>query len=114
MAHFNIDVDDDDNPIIGVYGLDPNENHVATDTLDGCPDNSSDEAWWADMNNSGNINILDVVQFRIPFLSSFNDPLGGSPADPKFNWRVDLVITGTNTINIQDVVALINVFGTSC
>jgi len=94
------DDDNDKHPTNSVVGVDVNEIYLAVDSMDNCPDNTSDEAWWPDMDNNTRINIIDVVKFVGPFLSRFGDPL--------FDRRVDLF--PNNWINIQDVVMMRDVF----
>jgi hypothetical protein len=75
------------------------ENHVHTDPLDACPDNSSDDVWPFDTKIDREINILDVVKF-IPVL-------GFCSGDPSYDQRYDLM--PDSCINILDVVKLIPV-----
>ena len=95
-----IDLDDDNDG-----QSDEREIYMRTDTLDACPDSSSDEAWWADVNNSAGVNINDISKFRVPFMANLGEPL--------YDKRFDVNMSGK--INIQDVSTMrAPVFGGSC
>ena len=77
---------------------------MGTDPLDACPDDPNDDAWPPDFKNDGNVNILDVVTFRLCFRSC--------TGDPSYDRRHDLDTSGC--VNILDVVKLRPLFRTWC
>jgi len=80
---------------------DDRENWMGTDPLDACPDDTNDDAWPPDVQNDGEVDILDVLRFK-PVLGSI---LGGSgPQDHKYNRRYDLNADGQ--IDILDVLMM--------
>ena len=92
--------DDDDND----GWSDILEIRMRTDTLDACPDDQFDDAWWADPTNNGKVNINDVTRFRLPFLTT--------EGEPSFEYRMDF--TGNGFININDVSKFRPVFTDTC
>jgi hypothetical protein len=99
----NPDDSDDDNDGF----TDVRENHMATDSLDACADDGTDDAWPADTNNDHSVNVLDLFGFIAPIRH-----LGGYYGEPDYNRRFD-----TNAdwgINVLDLFALVPHLGTGC
>jgi hypothetical protein len=80
------------------------ETFMETDAADQCPDNSGDNAWPPDVNNSGATNLTDVVLFGPTFNTA--------PPNPAYNARFDLNASGG--VNLSDVVAIGPFFSKSC
>jgi hypothetical protein len=72
---------------------------TGTDTLDGCPENTSDDAWAPDFNNDGRVIGLDVLFLRLSIASTY----GGTwwERDRTYNRRYDLNANGV--VNSLDV-----------
>jgi outer membrane protein assembly factor BamB len=88
---------------------DAEENWMGTDSLDACPDNTSDDALPPDIKNDRKVNILDVGKFR-PVIGS---ELGGSgPNDYNYDRRYDL--KDDAKINILDVTKIRPYMGQTC
>jgi len=85
------------------------EHWFGTDSLDACPDDRQDQAWPPDFKNDGNVNILDVVKFRLVIGSKMG---GSGPKDHNFDRRYDL--KNDAKINILDVVKMRPHFRTTC
>ena len=80
------------------------EDYVGTDFLDGCPDNSSDDAWPPDINKDTWVSILDVLLFKPVIVSDVGDP----NYDPRFDLNAD------ESISILDVLLYKPVIMTQC
>jgi hypothetical protein len=74
-------------PSPGGFFPDATEELIGTDPEDGCPDNSSDDAWPPDFNNSKSVTAADLVAFRQ------NAQWLGKP----YNARYDLNASGAIT-----------------
>jgi hypothetical protein len=98
------DLDDDDDGFEDIK-----EHWLGTDSLDACSDDRQDQAWPPDFKNDGNVNILDVVKFRLVIGSRLG---GGGPKDHMFDRRYDLKTD--SKINILDVVKMRPHFGMTC
>ena len=107
----DLDDDDDGDPDDGFNDgfEDIKEHWLGTDSLDACPDDRQDQAWPPDFKNDGNVNILDVVGFRLVIGSHLG---GGGPKDHNFDRRFDL--KNDAKINILDVVKMRPHFRTTC
>jgi len=80
---------------------DADENWIGADSLDACPENTSDDAWPPDVQNDGEVNVKDIVKFMPVIMSR----LGGTdPNDYNYDRRYDLYVNAR--INIQDVLKL--------
>jgi len=82
------------------------ETHAGTQPLDGCPDDSNDDAWPADIQaaqgcgfHNGQVNVLDVLCYK-PKLSG--------PYDARYD------LDATDTVNILDVLLFKPVYGGQC
>ena len=102
------DTDDDDDGIANAIWndgfTDTQENWTRTDSLSACSLTTSHYAWPADTNNSGFVDIFDIVPFRNPFFSS--------PGASRYNARFDL--SGAPPIDIFDVLLLAPHFFKGC
>jgi hypothetical protein len=81
------------------YWTDAAEGTIGTDPANDCDNGSGPDDWPPDFNNSQNIDILDILQFK---------PVFGGPST-----RHDLNVSG-GAIDILDVLATKPVFGQSC
>ncbi len=81
---------------------DGKERYIGTDPDDDCPDDTSDDAWPPDQKNDGNVNILDVVKYRLKL------EFRGYPYDPRYDLKADV------NVNILDIVLYRPVILTSC
>jgi Tol biopolymer transport system component len=97
------DVDDDDDGY-----SDSLEHFIATDSLDGCPNNPSHDAWPPDLNIDGTVNLMDSVLLKDAFGSNGTT----IPKSPNYDRRTDL--NGDGIVNILDALAMKPYFGTSC
>jgi hypothetical protein len=80
-------------------------NFIGTDPLDGCPDNPSDNAWPADINNDGVSDITDVVLVG----SNFGKAVPPAPA------RHDVAPDPPDgVVDITDIVRVGSLFGKAC
>ena len=105
----NDDDDGDPDPGFNDGFSDSVENYMGTDSLDDCPDDTNDDALPPDINNDGEVDILDVLKFK-PVLGSY---LGGSgPRDHNYNRRYDLNADGE--IDILDVLKMKPSMGKIC
>jgi hypothetical protein len=93
---------DDDDDSDGF--TDTSENYMATDSLDACSDDASDQAWPVDINNDTDVSIGDVIPFQHVVLSNLGDP----PYDRRFDLNAD------TSIDVSDVLAFMGVMFTSC
>jgi len=104
----SIDTNDDDdgnpNPGFNDGALDTNEKWMGIDSLDACPDNVNDQAWFVDTNNDKKANIGDVIGFRDVILTVY-----GQPA---YNRRFDF--NADRKINIGDVLGYLGRILTTC
>jgi hypothetical protein len=80
------------------------ETYLGADPLDDCPDNASDDAWPADINNDTWCNILDVLLFK-PHLDC-------SVGDDCYDNRLD--ISTDSIVNILDVLMFKPYLSTQC
>ena len=80
---------------------DVNEIYIRTNTLKKCP---SSWSWMPDYNNSGRVDISDVLSFIPVFLTN--------SSSPNYNKRFDWSANGQ--INIQDILMIIPYFLQSC
>jgi len=96
----------DDSPMTSTNDLftENEENWMATDGMDACPDNANGPAWPVDIDNNRSVNIGDVIQFSTPILSSMGNP--------RYNRRFDFNANGS--VNIGDVLRFSGVILTSC
>jgi hypothetical protein len=108
---YDDDDDDDGDPDEGFNDgfEDIKEHWMGTDSLDACSDDRQDQAWPPDFKNDGNVNILDVVQFRVVIGSKMG---GSGPKDHNFDRRFDL--KNDAKINILDVVKMRPYFHVTC
>ena len=81
-----------------------------TDSLDGCPENSNDDAWPPDFNNDGRVQGLDILFLRLSIASTY----GGTwwERDRTYNRRYDLNMDGV--INGLDVLFIRPYLGLLC
>jgi pimeloyl-ACP methyl ester carboxylesterase len=89
------------------------ETYLGTDPFDACPDDPTDDAWPPDVNNSGNVNITDIVAFRV----KLNYCEGNPGYDPRYD--INQQVTGTcsppaKAVNITDIVLYRTILNTSC
>lgn len=98
------DVDDDNDGF-----ADSMEAYLATDPLDACPDDISDDAWPLDINADGAITVPgDVLNFRGRIGET-----GGPP--PSSNWRVRVDLNMDNAITVPgDVLMYRGRIGETC
>jgi hypothetical protein len=89
---------------VGPRGL---ESFIGTDSSDRCPDDSADNAWPPDVNNSGGVGLQDVVAFGPSF-----DQIGPNPPNPLYNPRFDINASGG--VTLADIVAMGPFFNKSC
>jgi beta-lactamase superfamily II metal-dependent hydrolase len=95
------DADDDNDGF-----ADTPEAYLGTDTLDACPDNSSDAAWPLDINNDGQISVVgDVLNYR--------DRIGATPGAPNWWQRLDLNADGQISV-VGDVLMYRERIGETC
>ena len=80
-------------------------NYVGTDPLDNCPDNTSDNAWPADINNDGFSDISDVSALTGVFGSAV------PPAPARYNIAPD---PPDGFVDISDVSRMVGFFGRGC
>jgi hypothetical protein len=81
------------------------EGVIGTDPFDSCPDNTSDNAWPADINNDGFSDISDVV----PLLNNFG--VAVPPAPARQNIAPDPL---DSFIDISDISRMRGFFGATC
>jgi len=81
------------------------ESTIGTDPLDNCPDNTSDNAWPADINNDGFSDISDVSALTAVFGS------GVTPALARYNIAPD---PPDGFVDITDVSRMTALFGSNC
>ena len=81
-----------------------------TDALDGCPENSNDDAWPPDFNNDRRVQGLDILFLRLSLASTY----GGTwwERDRTYNRRYDLNMDGV--INGLDVLFIRPYLGQLC
>jgi CSLREA domain-containing protein len=72
---------------------------IGTDPLDACPDDTSDDAWPPDTDNTGSVSITDVLLYK---------PVLVGPYNPRYD------LNASDTINIMDVLLYKPVLGASC
>jgi hypothetical protein len=86
---------------------DAREAFMGTDPNDRCTDHNGgpQDPWPADLNQTQNVDILDVLQLK--------DPFGDPPNTGEHDVRFDLDASG-GAINILDVLQLKNVFNAVC
>jgi hypothetical protein len=70
------------------------ENTISTDPNDGCPDDSSDDAWPPDVTNDTNVNVLDLSTVG-------GTTFGKSEGQPGYWARAD--VTGDKAVNVLDL-----------
>lgn len=98
------DTDDDDDGFADVI-----ENYIATNSLVGCADTTTnndewDDKWAPDATDNRTVNILDVLKFKPAF--------NAAPGDSNWRRRFDLDMSGP--INILDILKIKPHFGNSC
>jgi uncharacterized repeat protein (TIGR01451 family) len=83
---------------------------TGTDTLDACPENSTDDAWAPDFNNDRRVQGLDILFLRLSLASTY----GGTwwERDKSYNRRYDLNMDGV--INGQDILFMRPYLGQLC
>jgi hypothetical protein len=98
--------DDDGNPDPDFNDgfLDTVELWIRTDTLDACPDNSSDATWPLDINNDRYITVADVMNYA--------GRMGATPGSPNWWQRLDLNADGY--ITVADVMKYSGKIGWTC
>lgn len=96
------DTDDDDDGF-----TDARENHMGTDSIDACRDDSTDHAWPADTNNDTSVNVLDLFRFITPIRH-----LGGYYGEPDYSRRFDL--NADWGVNVLDLFAIVPFLGMQC
>jgi len=103
--------DDDGNPDPGFndWYLDSTENWIGTDSLDDCPDTTSDDAWPPDINNNKAVNLADILSFK-PVLGA--DLGGPDPTDRRYDRRFDQ--NADTHITILDVLLMKPAFNKTC
>jgi hypothetical protein len=84
------------------------EGVIGTDPLDACPDNTSDNAWPADMNNDS---FVDVIGDIAVVAGHFAERQG--PSNVRYDISLD-PIGGFSYIDIFDIVRLAGLFGQGC
>jgi len=80
------------------------ELYMGTDPFDSCPDGSWDDAWPPDNNNSGEVDLPDVLEFK----PHFNCSVGQGCYDNRFDLNVD------GAVALLDVLMLKPDFNTEC
>jgi hypothetical protein len=87
------------------------ERWTGHDVMADCPVNSNHDAWPFDTNNSGNVNLVDLVGSP-----SFKGSFGTSQGDPDYFRQFDFNASGN--VNLVDLVgtpgSFKNAFGTAC
>lgn len=100
-----------DDDIDGDGRTQTHERWTGHDVMDACPNNVNHDAWPFDTNNSGNVNLTDLV--GVP---SFKNAFGTSQGDPDYFRQFDFNASGN--VNLTDLVGIPgsfkNAFGTSC
>ncbi len=81
-----------------------NEASIGTDEMDQCPENSADDAWPPDVNNSGVVNLSDVSLLS----SAYNKMIG----QQGYEVRKDL--NANNSVNLSDVSLMGSFYNKSC
>ena len=81
------------------------ETTIGTDPLDNCPDNTSDNAWPADINNDGFSDISDVSALTSVFGNAV------PPAPARYNIAPD---PPDGFVDITDVSRMVAFFGLGC
>jgi uncharacterized protein YkwD len=80
------------------------EEFIGTDPADSCRDNSSDDAWPADLNNDGSVSGLDIFIIIGRF--------GTEEGVPGYSSRYDMTADGS--VAGADIFRIINFFGETC
>jgi len=100
-----------DDDIDGDGRTQTHERWTGHDIMDDCPNNSNHDAWPFDTNNSGNVNLLDLVG-----TPSFKNAFGTSQGDATYFRQFDF--NGSGNVNLLDLVgtpgSFKTAFGTSC
>jgi hypothetical protein len=82
---------------------------AGTDSLDACPDNSSDDAWPPDFNNDTVVNSLDLVRFREVIGTGY-----GYSGSVGWLYQRRLDLNGDRVINVLDLSLMRPYMGTMC
>jgi hypothetical protein len=93
------DADDDNDGF-----SDADEHYIATDSLDACSDNATQDAWAVDIDRDGDSDIGDVIQFAPSIFSTMGTP----HYDRRFDFN------GNQIVNIGDVIRFGPFILTSC
>jgi hypothetical protein len=80
------------------------ELYMGTDPFDECPDDSSDDAWPPDNDNSGKVQLTDILRYK----PHFNSYVGEDKYDNRFDLNVDGAIT------VLDILMLKPPYGDEC
>ena len=100
-----------DDDIDGDGRTQTHERFTGHDVMDDCPNNVNHDAWTFDTNNSGNVNLVDLVG-----APSFKNAFGTSQGDPTYFRQFDFNASGN--VNLVDLVgtpgSFKNSFGTAC
>ena len=95
------DTDDDNDGF-----ADSVETYLATDSLDACPDDTSDDAWPLDVSKDGQLSVVgDVLNFR--------DRIGATPGAPNWWQRLNLNVDGQISV-VGDVLMYRDRIGETC
>jgi hypothetical protein len=106
------DNDDDDgnweDPDFNDNSIDTREAWIGSDSLDACPDNSSDDALPPDINNDGKVQGFDALFLRPAIGAQYG---GTFDVDRLYNRRLDLdtngVVQGLDALSIRPMIGTI-------